>query len=263
MSFAALLQDVTPTPRGLSLESAGAWRQGRTVYGGVTAALCLAAARTQVPERPLRSALIAFAGPSTGALTMKAETLREGRTASSVRTRLSSEAGIGVEAIFTFSGARESVLDHPGPAAPARAMPAPDEDSGRVPFPPGSPGFVHELDFVWAGGGAPFGGGERPYQLSWVRHRDPAAREHELGLIALADALAPAITACLEAPAPLSSMTWMIDFLVDRPRTRDGWWLLEARADHAAGGHSTQDMTIWNSEGECVAKGRQMVTVFA
>jgi acyl-CoA thioesterase len=79
----------------------------------------------------------------------------------------------------------------------------------------------------------------------------------------LADALPPAVAVTLPGFAPLSSMTWMIDFLSDAPRTEDGWWLLEARADHAAGGHSTQDMTIWNTAGECVAKGRQMVTVFA
>ena len=54
----------------------------------------------------------------------------------------------------------------------------------------------------------------------------------------------------------------MVDLLTDAPRTRDGWWLLESRADHVRGGFSTQDMTIWNTDGACVAKGRQMVTVF-
>ena len=58
-------------------------------------------------------------------------------------------------------------------------------------------------------------------------------------------------------------MTWMIDFYADAPTTTDGWWLLEASSDFAAGGHSSQDMTIWNASGGMVAKGRQMIAVFA
>jgi acyl-CoA thioesterase len=79
----------------------------------------------------------------------------------------------------------------------------------------------------------------------------------------LADALPPAIAMSLRGFAPLSSMTWMVDFYADEARTDDGWWLLESRSDFATGGHSSQDMSIWNTGGQCVAKARQMVTVFA
>ncbi|MGJ3232792.1 MAG: thioesterase family protein [Oceanicaulis sp.] len=191
---------------------------------------------------------------------MTAETLRAGRTALSVKTRLSSAAGVGVEALFTFSASRESVLAHPGPKAPA-APPGPD--AAPLDFPEGAPEFTRRLEFVWAGGAGPFMGAGEPYELSWVRHRDATSRAHPLGLLCLADALPPAVSPTLTGFAPLSSMTWMIDCLTDDPQTEDGWWLLEARADHAGGGHSTQDMTIWNTAGACVAKGRQMVTVFA
>lgn len=264
MSFAKLMQSAAFTGAGLEVEIPDTWTQGRTAYGGLTSALCLAAARRQIAEdRPLRSALIAFVGPSAGSVKVDGERLREGRTASSARARLSGASGPAVDAIFTFSPARESVLDHAPPAAPAEAMPAPDADARALEFPDTSPAFIHEFDFVWAGGAAPFSGAREPYELSWVRHRDPASRSHPLGLVCLADAMAPAIAPMLNGPAPLSSMTWMIDFLLDDPQTREGWWLLELRADHGAGGHSTQDMTIWNADGVCVAKGRQMVTVFA
>jgi acyl-CoA thioesterase len=39
------------------------WMQGRTTYGGLTAALCLKAALPLAGDRPLRSAQIAFVGP--------------------------------------------------------------------------------------------------------------------------------------------------------------------------------------------------------
>ena len=57
-------------------------------------------------------------------------------------------------------------------------------------------------------------------------------------------------------------MTWMVDYCGPPPDTDDGWYLFEARADSAAGGFSTQDMSIWNTAGVLVAKGRQLVTLF-
>ncbi|MGD9799873.1 MAG: acyl-CoA thioesterase domain-containing protein, partial [Parvularculaceae bacterium] len=45
------------------------WLQGRTVYGGMTAALCLEAAQRAVPGLPpLRSAQVSFIGPAEGDL---------------------------------------------------------------------------------------------------------------------------------------------------------------------------------------------------
>lgn len=260
MSLAETITNASFSAEGLSLDLPEAWTQGRTGYGGMTSALCLAAAQRLAEGRPLRSALIGFVGPSAGRVEVTAEKLRAGRTAASIRARLSSEQGPGVEALFTFSASRESALNQPGPAAPT-TPPKPGERA--LDFPPEAPAFTGQLEFLWRTDTGPFMGSKKPYELSWVRHRDPASRDHPLALMCLADAMPPAVSVTLSGFAPLSSMTWMIDFLSDAPQTEDGWWLLEARADHAAGGHSTQDMTIWNTAGECVAKGRQMVTVFA
>lgn len=260
MSLVELLNAASVSPSGLTVEIPEAWTQGRTGYGGVTAALCLAAAQHFSQDRPLRSAQISFVGPSAGPVRVEAEQLRVGRNAAAVRARLSGPQGIGVEAVFTFSARRDSVLDQPGRAAPA-SPPAPGE--APLGFPDGAPAFTRRLEFVWRSDTAPFFGCDRAYELSWVRHRDPASRDHPLALLCLADALPPAVSTTLAGVAPLSSMTWMIDFHDDAPRTADGWWLLEARADFAAGGHSSQDMSIWNTDGGLVARGRQMVTVFA
>lgn len=260
MSLIETLEQFTPSDKGLSGDVSPTWHQGRTVYGGMTAALCLLAAQDLAQDRPLRSAFIGFVGPSSGRISVEAEVLRAGRNASSVRARLGSSLGPGVEALFTFSPNRESALSYPGPEAPA---PAPAADAPVIPPAEGAPAFTHNLEFLWAGGTIPFSGGSSPLQRAWVRHRDPASRAHPLALISLADALAPAIASIMAAFAPMSSMTWMLDFMDDHPSTEHGWWLLESRTDFARGGHSTQDMTIWSTSGQCVAKGRQTVTVFA
>ena len=53
------------------------WRQGRTTYGGLSAALCVAGALRAVPGLPaLRAAQFVFVGPPTGGLRISATVLR-------------------------------------------------------------------------------------------------------------------------------------------------------------------------------------------
>lgn len=260
MSLQRIAKNITITGSTLRTEIPTDWTQGRTGYGGLTAALCLKAAQQLEPERPLRGAFIGFVGPSSGEITVDAEAVRVGRNTSSIRSSLSSAQGRGVEALFTFSAARESVLNQQGPTAPV-AAPTPETQS--LPFREGGPEFTRHLEFVWACDSIPFTNCREPRVMSWVRHRDPASRDHPLALLCLADALPPAIATTLDGFSPLSSMTWVVDFFDDTPETENGWWLLESHSDFATGGHSSQDMTIWNTAGKCVAKGRQMVTVFA
>ncbi|WP_421856087.1 thioesterase family protein [Oceanicaulis sp.] len=262
MSLAEMMTKARPTEAGFTLDVPESWKQGRTVYGGLSAALCLHGALPHAGGRPLRSAQISFVGPSEGEIEVTAEKLREGRTACSVRSRLTSQAGIGLETVFTFCGERESALSLDPAPMPARAT-APTEASERLTFPEGAPGFTRNFDFIWAGGGIPFLKSGKAVVRMWARHKDRASRTHPLSLMCIGDVLPPALTPMLDTPTPLSSMTWMMDLLTDAPETADGWWLLECRADHVRGGLSTQDMTIWNTEGACMVKGRQMVTVFA
>lgn len=261
MRFIELINSARDDGDALAFDVPASWMQGRTVYGGITAALSLEAARRLTGEtRALRSAMINFVGPSSEHARIEAEPLRRGRNVSAVRARLSSGGAPAVESVFTFADQRESALDVlRGLECPADAPPPEFEAS---PIPEGVPAFMRQFHMVRGRGDWPFTGGA-PEQCIWVRHADPEARDHPLALIALADALAPAVAGSLTQLVPLSSMTWMIDFLVDAPTTERGWWLLESRADHARGGFSTQDMTIWNARGEPVAKGRQMVIVFA
>lgn len=55
------------------------WLQGRTAYGGFSAALALQIALKEFPEGlpPLKSAQIAFIGPVTENVTFHAEILRQ------------------------------------------------------------------------------------------------------------------------------------------------------------------------------------------
>ena len=65
----------------LEIDAPDAWSQGRTLYGGMTAALCHEAARRRIDaQAPLRSAQFLFCGPATGRLRLQSQILREGRS---------------------------------------------------------------------------------------------------------------------------------------------------------------------------------------
>ena len=57
-------------------------------------------------------------------------------------------------------------------------------------------------------------------------------------------------------------MTWSLNFLTDHPTTKDGWWLLETRAENAAEGYWSQDMFVWSASEAPVICGRQSVAIF-
>ncbi len=264
MSYADFLTSIVPTDGGLSAEIPESWKQGRTTYGGISTALCLTAAEAALPEaRPLRSALINFVGPSGGSVKVEAELLRTGKTASAVRSRLTSEAGIGAETVFTFAAGRDSTLSLDGPPLPDDVT-APPEGAEGGSFPSGAPQFTANFELYLAGGTLPFTGaaGRGPLRF-WTRFKEVEARGGVRALLCLADALPPAITTHLNSFAPLSSMTWMVDVLSEDVSTSDGWYLLESIPEHAADGYSAQSMSIWSTDGRCLIRGRQMVTVFA
>ncbi len=169
-----------------------------------------------------------------------------------------------VRATFGFGSARESALAHADIAAPEVAA----AHEGQLFFEDSEgrntgPNFARHFDSARAAGAAPMSGARKPEFCVWMRHRDEAMRDSPIGLVALADALPPAAMACMQAPAPVSSITWQFDLLTDRPVTEEGWWLCRSYAERIADGYSAQHMTIWNSRREPVLVGRQSVAVFA
>jgi acyl-CoA thioesterase len=99
--------------------------------------------------------------------------------------------------------------------------------------------------------------------LVWLRHRDEETDRGLVSLLALADALPPASTILFPEPAPISTMTWSIDFLDAAPTSATGWWLVQCTAETARDGYSAQSTLIWNPDGRPILAARQTVAIFA
>lgn len=236
------------------------WMQGRTAYGGLTAALCLEAARKLAPDLPPRAVQIAFVGPVNGAVTSKAELLRRGKNAAFVSVRMTGEEGVLADCIMTFGAPRPSSLDFmdlPAPEVPEASDVPPYFRNHK------GPAFAQNFDLLIAGGAPPMSGADKADVSIWMRHKDPAAPLDAAALLALADAPPPAAMAMFTEPGRISSMTWMAEFLTETIETDERWFLARHVAQTSRNGYSSQEMVMWNSRREPVMVGRQTIAVFA
>lgn len=262
-AYTDLIAALAPTPTGFTAHVTDDWRQGRTTYGGLSAALCLEAALKAVPDAPpLRSGQFAFVGPAAGELEIRTEILRRGKSTLFMGVDLVGEQGLATRAILTFGAARQSRLTHVDLPAPTTMSPDEAPDFFRD---GAGPTFTQQFEFKTAGG-TPIGRPGAPDFLVWIRHKDPAARSLA-ALVALADALPPAAITLFPERAPISTMTWALDVLAEPPAISaqggdDGWRLMKSRADTALEGYSAQDMAIWDSAGTPLIVARQNVAVF-
>ena len=236
------------------------WMQGRTAYGGISAALALDAALRDHPgDAPLRSAQVSFVGPVGGETRTTSRTLRQSKSSRFIAADLVSDAGYGTHAVFSFMPARVSHLDHATTPVPQ----IPDAGAlASVPDHPARPEFTRKFDMRPVGGPG-FGHAKAVGEIvTWVRWIDEPGCDAHIALLALADALPPAALVLFREFGPISSSTWVQHFLTDHPATSDGWWLLVSRTTQAQRGFSAQVMEIWNSERELVSVGGQGVAMY-
>lgn len=235
------------------------WLQGRTTYGGLSAALCLAGTLATLPGLPpLRSAQVAFIGPAAGEVSVHPRVLRRGKSMAFVEADLWHGDALATRALLAFGMARESSIAQARFAMPDVPAPAACEAlwnrGTRV-------SFQNQFDSRLALGNRPgdgVGDGDIGY---WFRFKDGRGIPPMVACLALADGPPPAVMPMLKAPAPISSVTWQVDVL-DPGATGEGWHLVRSTGEVTGEGYSAQTMGLWHESGRAVLAGRQMVAVF-
>ena len=257
-AFPALLAMLEASGDAFLLEAPSDWAQGRTLYGGITAALCLESAQRRFNTLPpLRSAHINFIGPAAGKLQIRPSLLREGKSVTVLGVDLAGEAGVAARAVLTFGATRPSSLAYTDIAAPQVAAP---DRCGSFMETDDAPAFIQHFDVRQAGGSAPKSGAMSPEFLIWLRHRDAAGVDPMIALLAAADAPPPAALAMIRERAPISTITWALN-VVGWPET--DWLLLRTRAEHTRDGYSSEQMTVWDERGRPLVSAQQCIAVFA
>lgn len=252
-SLPDLLASMREVGDGFATDVPPDWLQGRTAYGGWSAAVALAAALRRWDDLPpLRSAQIAFVGPLGGAVDARPVLLRRGRNAAFVSVDIGSDAGLGLRATFVFMRAQDSHVELPGPriSPPGRGQP--------FAATPATVAFARNFELL-ATNEAPAG---RAALSRWARLRARDGLHPMVELLAIGDVLPPAAMTLFQKMGPISSLTWQLNLLVETPSTEEGWWLVRASAETALDGASSQTMGVWNSDGVQVAAATQSVAIF-
>ena len=257
--FSTVIAGISQDTEGFSAHITPDWQQGRTTYGGLSAALCVAAALRAVPNLPpLRAAQFTFIGPAGGSVRITASVLRQGKNSVFVGADVIGEQGLATRATLTFGAARQSLLSLRAGPMPRVAPPAACPSF----FDPAlAPGFSRHFDATRAGGEAMVSAAATADMLVWCRHKDATARTTVPGLIALGDVLPPAAFTMFPKPAPISTITWSVDVLAES-HVEDGWHLFRSTADTIAEGYSSQDMKLWTADGTPILAARQTVAIF-
>jgi acyl-CoA thioesterase len=237
------------------------WMQGRTVYGGMSAALCLQAVRNEYPDLPpLRSAHIAFAGPVAGDVSITTALLRQGKSASFVTANLTSEAGFGTHATFCFGADRPSTKRQT--RFPMPIVKTPDEVGPHFREGGTRPHFTHHFDMRLADGSPPVSGAEEADICLWLRAHSGNFHAMDVALLALGDAPPPAALSLYNQFTPLSTMTWAIDMMSTDLISPDGWYLSHLKSDAIGEGYSAQSMGMWTSDGRPILASKQCIALF-
>jgi acyl-CoA thioesterase len=261
MLFSDVLGSVARDGDGWTATVTPDWLQGRSVFGGLQAALALRAIRSLVAELPLRVLQTTFIAPVPGgAIRLEARVLRSGKTTVHAEARILAGSDVAAIVIGVFGKARASAVSlapRPRPlppSAPPFVMPATPEKF---------PTFLQHFDMRWLQGALPGSGSPLDEAIIEVGVRDsgPASEEH---VLAIADATPPLALAKLPTHVPGSSLTWTLEML------REGsfsslplaGWRLDVELVAGGGGYTSQSEVVWAPGGDPVALSRQCMVVF-
>ena len=258
----AILKTMTPKEGAVTAPVPEGWAQGRTAYGGYTAALLLGAAESLCEDLPpLRSAVVNFTAPLSAPPRLTAQELRRGKNMVTVEARAEIGGETAALAALSFGKGLESVVttDLPAPDAPSPEGLEPVIPPQAAAF---APAFMQRMDMRLIDGARPYSGVDEGYIRAWARLADPASRGTATALLCLADCLPPAVFPMLNKRVRNGSVNWICNLLTEDYGDADSWFQTESRLTAARDGYSTQVMRIWDQSGRLVVEGMQSVIVF-
>ncbi|APV48369.1 hypothetical protein BWI17_00905 [Betaproteobacteria bacterium GR16-43] len=239
------------------------WLQGRTLFGGLQAAIALAAMRTIAPAWPLRSLQVTFLAPVPGGpVSANARVLRSGKNTTHVEGRIVDGDNTLALLVGVFGVGRDSAVKRP-PRQPAAPVPRPGPAIELLRLPGIVPNFTQHFDARWLAGDLPFTGSTNPEHVIELAMRD-SGNATEAHVVAMADFIPPIALSFLKERVAAASLTWMLEILAEDVSALPlAGWRVDARMEAAEAGYTSQSLVLWGPGGVPVALGRQTMVVFA
>jgi len=243
------------------------WLQGRTIYGGLVAAMLMKKAIATVADdsKNLLSASVTFVGPvQMGRAKLSAEVLRKGKSVSTLEVRLWQDDAVHTILLASFGTQRDSSIQV------SQEREAPDYPSVEqlqiVQHHPLAPECFKQMQMMWAEGQYPCSSSIKPDFGGWFRF-DPQLHENRVmqtaDLMAAFDMWPPGVLPMYKKMAPASSLTWNVTMVHPLCSELQDWFKYKVFTDYAGHGYATEYAHLWDAKGRLIAISRQVITVFA
>jgi hypothetical protein len=265
MRFSEILASLRRVGPDWSAEVPVEWTQGRTIFGGLQAALLVRAMRGVVGEVqsfPLRSLQVTFVGPVPGGevVRLRPQRLRSGRTATHAQCDLYVGEQLTCTAVAIFGAARPSRVAIEIPRLEVSVDP---ESLKAMPHVPGiTPPFLQHMELRWAPTPPRDAANPGPRSIIFARLHDPGCTAEEL-LIALADSIPTPAATMVRPQPPLSSLNWMIELLGDPANLdRSDWSVIGTHVRAGCDGYLSQTSVLWGPNRHAFSVSHQTVAIF-
>lgn len=263
MTFDDLLTQIMESTSLSNLTFSEDWCQGRTAFGGISAAMLICAMKKYIlANRRLLSLSTNFIGPlePNTPFEIQIDVLREGKSASQVLGKIVQNDQVCVIAQGCFAQKRESRIEVPI----AKQCQLDKVQENRIlPYQEGvMPAFFQHVALNPQQGALPFSNATSSHLGGWMKFKKTSNQLDERHVTALTDAWPPTLLQQFSKPAPASSMSWYIEFIDEVNLDADSWLGFEAITHHSAHGYGLEDANIWSQEGKLIAISRQTVAIF-
>ena len=243
------------------------WGQGRTLFGGLTAALAFSKIRQGVDsERSLRSLSVNFSGQSLSdtPFTIHEQQLSGGKSISQVNGQIIQNDRIVTQVCACFGLARASEINVDFPKA---ELPKLGTHQKLGYFKGLSPEFVQYFEFEYCQGQLPFTNSPQNELAGWVRFKDEGSAFTEEHLIALIDAWPPTVIQKLKRFSPCATVSWNLEItqplsLLENELQPGEWIYYDSTIKQAHQGYAHSEAKVYRADGTLLALSRQLVAVY-
>ncbi|MBQ4810712.1 thioesterase family protein [Pseudoalteromonas luteoviolacea] len=243
------------------------WSQGRTVFGGLSAALMLKHMYLQINDesRRLLSFNCNFVAPllAETPFTISTKILRSGKNVTQVETIIEQNELTCLVSLACFGVERQSSVNVPAHETPAKLNQSINPKQTLQYIEGLFPAFIQNIDLNLQHGAMPFSGATTTEIHGWMKFKgEEKGNLNELHVLALADAWPPTLLQLCNSPSPASTVSWYIEFLQPLASNDSQWLGYQVATHQASGGYGTEDAKIFSQTGELIALSRQTVAVF-
>lgn len=237
------------------------WLQGRSLFGGLQAAIAVdAMQRLSADMPPLRTLQATLCAPISGPqVRVHARLLRAGKNTVQCAADFMDGETLIASFVGIFGHARESALEQTAPALTPAA-----EHGTTFPFIPNiTPAFIQHFEAELLAGHFPFTGGGGSQQQLRLSLKDAQPRAGAAQVLALADFPPPLALSHFRKPVPGSTLTWMLNLVQPDLAGFDLQnWITDVHLEAGADGYTHQSVRLYGPDHSLVALSRQCMVVF-